>query len=356
MKREFTAVSPNKNGEARDGGALPILTQRRLRGFQAACYDRRFRMSIKVGFIGSGFISGVHQRNLAADKRVEIAAIYDVDLERAGPLAVGSVDELFAAVDAVYITSPNRTHPDLALQAIAAGKHVFCEKPMAVELADAWRVHEAAQKASTVFQVGFNRRFACVYTRLKELQEKHPAHCVHARMNRGELLNPAWTGDESVTGGFLFETPIHLFDMLRFQFGDIVRLEARESRKDDFSLLVETESGVHVTFTTSADASWFFPYEQIEVFSEYATIRTNEMESIDYRLGLDQPTQSEHFANLDVPQKLGFAVEDRLFIDAITDGTAAPVTSFDGLRSVQIACAVYLSAKEKRWVDIDSMA
>jgi len=313
-------------------------------------------VAIKVGFIGAGFISGIHQRNLAEDQRVEVAAIYDIDSQRAGDKAVGGVEELLSAVDAVYLASPNRTHPELALKAISAGKHVFCEKPMAVSVADAWRVHEAAQQASTVFQVGHNRRFAPVYVRLKELLETQPPHCAHVRMNRGELLQPAWTGDEAVTGGFLFETPIHLFDMLRFQFGDVVRLEAREGRKDDFSILVELADGVHATLTTSADASWFFPYEQLEVFGEYATIRTAEMESIEYRLGLDQPTSSEHFANLDVPQKWGFAAEDRAFIDAIAEGAPPPVTSFDGLRSVQIACAVYLSVKEKRWVDVESMS
>ena len=310
------------------------------------------RLSIQVGFIGAGFISGIHQRNLAQDKRVKITAIYDLAPERAGSLAVGSVEELFFQCEAVYLTSPNTTHAELAIQALEAGKHVFCEKPMATTASDARRVYEAAEKASTVFQVGHNRRFAPVYRRLAELLNGSPAHCAHIKMNRGELLNPVWTADDSVTGGFLFETPVHMFDMMRFQFGEIVSIDVREGHKNDFSCLIEFESGLNATFVTSADASWFFPYESVEVYGPYATIRTAEMESIEYRLGLDNPTSKEHFANLDVPAKWGFAEGDRLFVDAIEKGGASAVTAYDGLRSVEIACACYESAAEKRLVDV----
>ncbi len=302
-------------------------------------------MSIQVGFIGAGFISGVHRRNLSNDPRVRVVAIHDIDPSRAGALSVDSVDALIDKVDVVYVTSPNTTHADYAVRAVEAGKHVFCEKPMAVTLDDARRVHAAASAAKTVFQVGHNRRFAPVYKRVRELLQGAPAHCAHIKMNRGELLNPAWTGDDTVTGGFLFETPIHMFDMMRFQFGEIASLEARESRKDDFSLLIEFESGAHATFVTSADASWFFPYESVEVYGEYSTIRTQEMESLDYRIGLDQPTCSEHFANLGLEEKWGFAEADRLFIDAVEKNGKPPVTSHDGLRSVEIALAVYESAR-----------
>ena len=117
-----------------------------------------------------------------------------------------------------------------------------------------------------VFQVGHNRRFAPVYKRLKELLIESPPHTAHIKMNRGELLKPAWTGDDSVTGGFLYETPIHMFDMMRFQFGEIASLDARLSGPNDFSMLVEFVSGMYATFVTSADTGWFFPYERVEVF------------------------------------------------------------------------------------------
>jgi myo-inositol 2-dehydrogenase/D-chiro-inositol 1-dehydrogenase len=263
------------------------------------------------------------------------------------------VDGLLEASDAVYVVSPNTTHVDMALKAMAAGKHVFCEKPMATTVEDAQRLHEAAGASNTVFQVGHNRRFAPVYKNVKKLLETSPAHCAHIKMNRGELLNPAWVGDAVVTGGFLFETPIHMFDMMRFLLGEIVSVEARESRKDDFSMLVEFAGGQHATFVTSADTSWFFPYESVEVYGEYSTIRTEEMEKLEWRIGLDKPTSVENFANLTREEKWGFAEEDRLFVDAILGDGKPPVTSYDGLKSVEMTMAVYRSAREKIAVSLE---
>jgi myo-inositol 2-dehydrogenase / D-chiro-inositol 1-dehydrogenase len=295
----------------------------------------------------------VHRANLERDDRVRISGVYDVDPARAGALAVASVDELIEESDAVYIVSPNTTHVDMALKAIAAGKHVFCEKPMATTLEDAQRIHEAAEAAGKVFQVGHNRRFAPVYKNVKKLLGTSPAHCAHIKMNRGELLNPAWVGDAAVTGGFLFETPIHMFDMMRFLLGEIVSVQARESRKDDFSMLVEFAGGEHATFVTSADTSWFFPYESVEVYGEYTTIRTEEMEKLEWRIGLDNPTSVENFANLTREEKWGFAEEDRLFVDSILGDGKPPVTSYDGLKSVEMTMAVYRSAKEKTAVQLE---
>ncbi len=207
---------------------------------------------------------------------------------------------------------------------MAAGKHVFCEKPLATTLEDARRVLDAASSARTVFQVGHNRRFAPVYKRLKELLQESPPHTAHIKMNRGELLKPEWTGDDSVTGGFLYETPIHMFDMMRFQFGEIAALDARLSGPNDFSMLIEFASGMYATFVTSADAGWFFPYERVEVYGPYSTIETSEIEALSYRLGLDAETITEDFRAIPVATRFGFEEEDRLFVDAVLSGGAPP--------------------------------
>jgi myo-inositol 2-dehydrogenase/D-chiro-inositol 1-dehydrogenase len=305
-------------------------------------------LAVKVGFAGCGYIAGVHMANLKRDARVEITCAYDPDASRAVALGVKDFDTLLSHVDAVYVTAPNTLHADLARKAVAAGKHVFCEKPMATTLDAARQVLEAAQGARTVFQVGFNRRFAPVYRRVKEMLQSAPPHCAHIKMNRGELLKPVWTADEQITGGFLFETPIHMFDMMRFQFGEVTAIDARLSRANDFSMLIEFQSGLHATFVTSADASWFFPYERMEVFGEYATIETEEVEALRYRIGLDAPTRTEDYRDLAHEVKMGFAEGDRLFIDAILGKGAPPVTALDGYRSVELACACYQSAREKR--------
>jgi myo-inositol 2-dehydrogenase / D-chiro-inositol 1-dehydrogenase len=310
-------------------------------------------LALRIGFAGYGYIAGVHTTNLKKDARVEIASIFDPYASPGGALAAKSLDEMLGKVDAVYVTAPNTLHAELALRAVAAGKHVFCEKPMGTTLDAARKLVDAAGAAKTVFQVGFNRRFANVYRRVKELMEKAPPHCAHIKMNRGELLKPVWTADEAITGGFLFETPIHMFDMMRFQFGEVASIDARLSRPNDFSMLVEFRTGMHATFVTSADASWFFPYERVEIFGEYSTIETEEMDGLRYRLGLDAPTHTEDYRDVAPETKLGFAIEDRLFVDAILTNGAPPVTALDGFRAVELSCACYQSARERRRIDFD---
>jgi myo-inositol 2-dehydrogenase/D-chiro-inositol 1-dehydrogenase len=301
-------------------------------------------MPLSLGLAGYGYIGQVHHENLKRDARAAVTAIFDADPARRGDAPAASYEELLDRCEAVYIGTPNRRHCEMALQAIKAGKHVFLEKPFAVSVEDARRLYDAAAGSGKVFQVGHNRRFAPAYKKLKALLAEAPAHTAHIKMNRGELLKPAWTGDESVTGGYLYETPIHMFDMMRFQFGEIVSLDARLSGKNEFSLLVEFATGMHATFVTAAYASWFFPYERVEVFGHYATIETAEVEQIQWRIGLESATQVEDFRSIEFPVRFGLAEGDRQFVDAVTGGTTPPVTAFDGLRSVELVDACYRSA------------
>ena len=115
---------------------------------------------IKVGFLGAGYIAGVHAAILARDERVQIAAIQDLKKRRAEKLAhaagasvAHSVAEILATCDAIYITTPNTKHTELAILCAEERKHVFCEKPMATNVADARRILKVAGTNGRVFQV-----------------------------------------------------------------------------------------------------------------------------------------------------------------------------------------------------------
>ncbi len=311
---------------------------------------------LRVGVIGAGYIGGVHAGLLARDERVLLSAVHDVAPECAERLArahdaraAATADEVIEQCDAVYITTPNTQHVALALAALDAGKHVFCEKPLATDIEDARRVFAKASESKAVFQVGHNRRFAPVYATLKQLiSETHTPHSAHVKMNRGELLKPVWTGDASVTGGFLYETPIHMFDMMRFLFGEIESLLAIGSRHeygeiDDFSVLLKFTSGFHATLATAADASWLFPFERVEVFCHHATLVTREMETLVISSNLEGHFSEQSMQQLPREEKWGYAQEDRAFVNAIVEGTPPPVTAHDGLMSVALADAVYQS-------------
>jgi|ERR1700752_4257810 len=322
-------------------------------------------MKLKVGIIGAGYIGGVHAGILARDERVQLAAVYDVDRERAEKLArandaqvAASSTEVIERCDAVYVTAPNTQHVSLTLGALDAGKHVFCEKPLAINISDAESVFAKANGSKSLFQVGHNRRFAPVYAALKKLiTEKHVAHSAHVKMNRGELINPVWTGDPSVTGGFLYETPIHMFDMMRFLFGEVESLHAIGSQHeyreiDDFSVLLKFASGFHATLATAADASWLFPFERVEVFCHHATFVTREMESLVCSTNLAGHFTEQSMQQLAREEKWGYAQEDRAFIDAIVNGTPPLVTAFDGLMSVVLVNAVYESVRTNTTITV----
>ena len=313
---------------------------------------------IKIGFLGAGYIAGVHASILARDERVQIAAVHDVVKKRArqfahaaGATLAHSTSEVLAMCDAIYITTPNTKHTELAILGAESDTHVFCEKPMATDLDDARRVLAAAKKSKYIFQVGHNRRFAPVYTELKQmLSSTHQPHSAHVKMNRGELLNPNWVGNPKITGGFLYETTIHMFDMLRFLFGEVKTLQAVGSKHeyeetDDFSALLTFADGMHATLASSADASWLFPFERVEVFCHHATLVTREMESLVCSEGLKGKHSEYSTHQLSKEDKWGYAQENRAFIDSIMNDKPPSVTADDGYKSVELVDAVYESVR-----------
>ena len=312
---------------------------------------------VRIGIIGTGYIGNVHGRIYSRDDRAEIAALYDIIPERAektaktiGGKVCNSREELLENCDAVIICSPNKTHKEIGLHAIAEGKHVFCEKPFSIGISDAAELRDAADNAPCVFQVGHNRRYAPVYATLRKLLQSDKAHSAHIKMNRGELKNPIWTGDVNVTGGFLYETTIHLFDMMRFQFGEVDELVAYGSQHeypelDEFSILFKFRNGFHCTFASSSDASWHFPFERIEVFCHHRTIMTEEMERLLDSRGMDANFETHSWHMTEKEERWGYVQEDRAFIDSILNGVEPPVTADDGYKSVELVESVYSAIK-----------
>ncbi|MCO6510098.1 MAG: Gfo/Idh/MocA family oxidoreductase [Aridibacter famidurans] len=312
---------------------------------------------VRIGIIGTGYIGNVHGRIYSGDDRAEVSALFDIVSERAesaarkiGGRVCGSREELFEHCDAVLVCTPNKTHVEIATDAVSHGKHVFCEKPFAIGIDDARALLETAEGGKGVFQVGHNRRYAPVYAKLKELLSEDEAHSAHIKMNRGELKNPVWTGDVNVTGGFLYETTIHLFDMMRFQFGEIEELVAYGSQHeypelDEFSVIFKFRNGFHCTFASSSDASWLFPFERIEVFCHHRTILTQEMEHLIDSRGWDANFETLSWAMTEKEERWGYVQEDRAFIDAILEEKAPPVTALDGFKSVELVESVYEAIK-----------
>jgi myo-inositol 2-dehydrogenase / D-chiro-inositol 1-dehydrogenase len=180
--------------------------------------------TVGVAVIGSGRMGAFHAETLALRlPQARLAAVVDPAPGAAerlagalGAQAYTDVAQAWAdpAVDAVVIAAPARSHADLVVAAAAAGKHVFCEKPMAVTLPDADRAIDAARAAGVVLQVGFNRRFAADWRAARALLDAGTLGT--PRLLRSLTRDPGGFDPSRVLPDTIFlETLIHDFDTLR---------------------------------------------------------------------------------------------------------------------------------------------
>ncbi len=193
--------------------------------------------------MGAGAMGASHVATLAAGvPAAQVTRVFDMDTARAKEIAssVGgeiadSAEALIADpdIDAVVIASPDFTHADLALAGIAAGKHVLCEKPLAVSAEEARRVVDAeVALGRRLVQVGFNRRFDPGFLDLKasiedgSLGEVRVVHGIHRNAS-----NSTSTDDAGLVTGSM----IHEFDTFRWLLdGEIVGIRVESPIADGF--------------------------------------------------------------------------------------------------------------------------
>lgn len=200
-------------------------------------------MTVRLGFLGAGFIAAHHASMLTlAGLQDHIAVVHDPDRTRAEAFAAShgarvatSEDELLGAVDAVYVCTWTSEHERLVVAAAAAGRAVFCEKPLATDLVGARRMTEAVQGASVVNQVGLVLRDYPAMVWLRHLVGRPAAGRPMAVVFRDDQFLPVqglygstWRADAERAGsGTLLEHSIHDLDILEHLLGPVEQLSAR---------------------------------------------------------------------------------------------------------------------------------
>ena len=201
--------------------------------------DRPFR----VGVIGTGWVArDRHIPSFGALPGVEVVGVYDRDRERARAVAarfgIGMVardrDELLAAgLDAVSVATPPWSHAEDACAALGAGLHVFCEKPMALDLAEATTMAEAATASGRILTISHNFDFARSTRMARAYLGPSPgllfASAVQLSSERRRL--PAWYRD--LPGGLLFDEVPHLLYTLRGWCGSLDLADAWATWRPD---------------------------------------------------------------------------------------------------------------------------
>lgn len=189
------------------------------------------------------------------------------------------IDGIFAdpQVNTVVVTTRHDSHARLVLAAMAAGKHVFVEKPLALSLADVNAIEkESSHRSETILMVGFNRRFAPQVDKMKELLSgvTEPKAFVMT-VNAGAIPPEHWTQDPEVGGGRIVGEACHFIDLLRFLSGSPISGFHADSMRlapggavatDRASITLRFEDGSIGTILYLANGHKSFPKERLEVF------------------------------------------------------------------------------------------
>jgi myo-inositol 2-dehydrogenase/D-chiro-inositol 1-dehydrogenase len=191
--------------------------------------------SLGFGVIGAGRIGLLHARHIAgAIDGAHLVGVMDANpaaADRArfgGAYATGEVERILhdPAVEAVLIASPTNLHAEQVKAAAAAGKAIFCEKPIALELAATIEAMRAVEEAGVPFQIGFNRRYDPGYAELA--RTVNAGEMGRVEMFRSQSSDPAPPPREyaAVSGGIYLDSVIHDIDTARFIVGEIDRVTA----------------------------------------------------------------------------------------------------------------------------------
>ncbi|WP_430296954.1 Gfo/Idh/MocA family protein [Sinomonas sp. B1-1] len=345
----------------------------------------------RVGIVGCGAISRNHLEAFAAIPEAAVVAVCDVDPDRARetaarwgiPQAFGSVEELLAAgVDIVSVCTPHPTHEAVVLAAAAAGVHVLCEKPIAIDLASAERMVAACDAAGVRLGVLFQRRFWPAAQRLRAAVDNgtlgrpilgHASVLLH-REPAYYGATP-WRGTWATDGGGVLMTQaIHYIDLLQWLMGEVTEVHGHIATfrhdievEDTAAAVLRFASGAMATLSASTAAT---PSLGVGIRVTGETGATAELtefpEGTDGRVTLFArggtiETEPAHPAgtapNVDLSTINGQLVphhtaQIREFVDALgangDEGREPAVTGRDATAALRILLAVYESSRTGR--------
>ncbi|MGW1884731.1 Gfo/Idh/MocA family oxidoreductase [Streptomyces sp. NPDC001970] len=326
-------------------------------------------MTIRIGVIGTGAIGREHiERITRTISGAEIGVVTDIDTalaeksasEAGGARIAADGAELTGAddVDAVMVTSWGPTHAEHVLGAIAAGKPVFCEKPLATTTEDCLRIMAAEQAhGRRLVQVGFMRRYDAGYRELKRIIDDggigHPLmmHCAH----RNRAVPEAYTTDMAV-----LDSGVHEIDAARWLLSDEivstqVVLPRSTSRrhphlKDPQFFLFETAGGVRIDLEVFVNCQYGYDI-QCETVGEAGLIRLPDPARVQLRgsarigTAIDQEWDDRFSA--------AFDTEIQAWVDSVTAGTATGPSAWDGYAATAVASATVRAQRTGAVVQVE---
>jgi predicted dehydrogenase len=312
---------------------------------------------VTIGVLGAGGMGNVHARQYRKMSDVDIV-FHDPLPEKSEAYArqwsatpLGSMEAVIAASDIVDVCLPTDMHLDAGLQAIAAGRAVFIEKPLARTMMDCRILIEAAEKARVALMPGqVVRYFADFATGHRLVKQGAVGNPAAARTRRGGIApmgSRGWFQDHHRSGGVLLDLAVHDFDWLRWTIGEVKNVYSR-------SVGIQTGSGPDYALTTltfengaigHCETTWMDPggfRTTFEVAGSKGLIQHDSRQNAALRTTLDGKTFVDGaISATDDP----YYLELRGFVDAVVNGTDVQISPQDGAMAVSVALAAIESAK-----------
>jgi myo-inositol 2-dehydrogenase/D-chiro-inositol 1-dehydrogenase len=329
-------------------------------------------MTVRFALLGAGRIGKVHARAIGSNPQAKLVAVADAVEKAAKEIAtaygaeVRSIEAIEKAkdIDAIVICTPTDTHADLIERFAKAGKAIFCEKPIDLDVRRVTRCLGVVEKAGATLMVGFNRRFDPHFMAVRKAIDDGAIGKVEMVTITSRDPGPPPVDYIKRSGGIFRDMTIHDFDMARFLLGEEpVSVSAHASvlvdRKigeagdfDSVSVSLETESGRQALISNSRRATYGYD-QRIEVHGSKGMVAAENQRPVSIELaneqGYTRPPLHDFFMTRYVE---AYANEISAFIAALAAGATPSPSGADGLAALRLADAAWKSAKSGKAVRI----
>jgi UDP-N-acetyl-2-amino-2-deoxyglucuronate dehydrogenase len=354
---------------------------------------------VRMGLIGAGAIMRLsHAPTIAASSLATLVGVFDKDRARAQalasdfniPMATTDLAELLDRkdVEAVVVATPNIHHPEAVISAARAGKHVFCEKPLAMDIQSAKTMVDACEQAGVALQVGFNQRYWNQVKLARSLLDSGVIGKVHAVRS---VYSERWDAYPAATryrydlaqsgGATIIDLTIHRIDLLRHLvgefasiFAELAHCEVPEPVDDNVWLLARFRNGARGgllsdryspaigdgTDIYGSAGTIHLVTETINPFhaaplAVYTEKRADELpDSLRQAYYPDAwwKTFAGGWITVRPPRQSPYAAQFEAFCRSVRTGAPPEVSGQDGLRAQEVVQGAYLSMRDGRWVDL----
>lgn len=332
-------------------------------------------MTIRFGLLGAGRIGKVHAKAISSNGRAELIAVADAMPDAASALAgqydaqVRTIEAIETAsdIDAVIICTPTDTHADLIERFARAGKAIFCEKPIDLDVERVKACLRVVDETGATLMVGFNRRFDPHFQAAKQAIADGQIGEVEmvTIISRDPGAPPADYVKRS--GGIFRDMTIHDFDMARFLLGEEVETVSAQASVlvdkaigeagdfDSASIMLATASGRHATISNSRRATYGYD-QRIEVHGSKGAVAAENQRPVSIEIanaeGYRRPPLHDFFMTRYTE---AYAREINHFIDCVESKSPAAPSGADGLIALALAEAALKSVAEGRSVKVSEI-